>query len=178
MDYITTANVLATVFIVLGFLLVFLSHWLSVAALFPKFVDRCASHYRRPVVTTLIGFLLLFVPVTIGGAINNVLPAALKWIGVVIMGLPILIGLFGSAGLAQRIGAGMPTEQDHTQPWRRVLRGGTVLSLTFLLPIVGQVLVLPLVLASGMGTAVFAWVSGLRQSAPQLAAGDSPVASA
>ena len=39
----------------------------------------------------------------------------------------ILGGLVGSAGLAQRIGAGLPSPADLTQPWRRVLRGGIVL---------------------------------------------------
>jgi hypothetical protein len=53
--------------------------------------------------------------------------------------------------LVLRIGAGLPSPTDEQQPWRRVLRGGILLALTFLLPIVGWI-VLPLwALVSGLG---------------------------
>ncbi len=72
----------------------------------------------------------------------------------------------GSAGLGDRIGVGLPSAGDATQPWRRLLRGGTVLSLTFLLPIVGWVGVLPWTLVSGVGAAVLA----MRAHGPRTAA--------
>ena len=48
----------------------------------------------------------------------------------------------------------MPSPTDASQPWRRVLRGGTVLTLTFLLPFVGWFLILPWTLISGFGAAI------------------------
>lgn len=159
MDYITTANVLLWFFLTLGFYLVFLSHWLVSVSLFPHYVARCSDQYGRPFTVTLIGLLAMFVPVGIGLALLNVLPPALKWIGLIIIGAPVLIGLLGTAGLARRIGLGMPSPEDEAQPWKRVLRGGTALALTFLLPILGQLIAIPLVLASGLGASVLTWLA-------------------
>lgn len=157
MEYLTTANVLLWVFLTLAFYLVFLSHWLVAASLFPAYVEHCETRYSRPVVTTLVGLLFTVVPITVGLVIANVAPPALKWIGLLITTVPILAGLMGTSGLALRIGRGMPAPVDDLQPWRRVLRGGTALALTFLLPLLGQLIVIPLVLASGVGASVLTW---------------------
>ncbi|MFN0125596.1 MAG: hypothetical protein ACKV19_02790 [Verrucomicrobiales bacterium] len=157
MEYITTANVLVWVFIALGFFLMFVSYWLAAAALFPRHVDRCSEQFARPIRVTLLGLLLTVVPSAAGIAVLNVAPAALKWIGLLMVAVPLLAGLIGSAGLARRIGLGLPSPQDVTQPWRAVLRGGIVLALTFLLPILGQILLIPGVLAAGTGAAAFSW---------------------
>ena len=164
LDYITTANVLLWFFLTLGFYLVFLSHWLVSVSLFPDFVARCSDQYRRPITVTLIGLLAMFVPVGIGSVLLNVLPPALKWVGLIITGAPILIGLLGTAGLARRIGLGMPSPADEAQPWKGVLRGGAALALTFLLPILGQLIVIPLVLASGLGASTLTWVAKRKKN--------------
>lgn len=166
MDYITTANVLLWVFLTLGFFLVFLSHWLVAVSLFPDYVEKCAAQYRRPITVILLGLLAMFVPVALGTVLLKVLPPALKWIGLLAIFAPILGGLLGTAGLALRIGQGMPAPGDETQPWKRVLRGGTALALTFLLPILGQLLAIPLVLASGLGASLLTW-SARRKSRAQ-----------
>jgi hypothetical protein len=165
MEYITTANVLAWVFFSLGLLMMFVSYWLAAAALFPRQVERCERQFGRPVVTTLVGLLLFAVPLVLGISMASKLPAMFKWIGVALAGTPILLGLVGSAGLARRIGVGLATPIDATQPWRPVLRGGIVLALTFLLPIMGQFLLLPLVLAAGTAATVFSWFSGRKAAA-------------
>lgn len=179
MEYITTANVLVWLFIALGFFLMFVSYWLAAAALFPRHVDRCSAQFARPMLVTLLGLLLTVVPIGAGITVMNVAPAALKWIGLLLVAIPLLAGLIGSAGLARRIGVGLPTPQDATQPWRAVLRGGIVLSLTFLLPILGQILLIPGVLAAGTGAAVFSWWgerSRRRQHAPDFVGVTNPEA--
>jgi hypothetical protein len=157
MEYITTANVLTWVFLTLGFFLVFLSHWLVSVSLFPRYVDECAGQYRRPVTVTLVGLLAMVVPIVIGLVILKASPPALKWIGLFVIGTPVMGGLMGTAGLALRIGQGMPAPGDDAQPWKRVLRGGTALALTFLLPVLGQILAIPLILASGLGASLLTW---------------------
>ena len=171
MDYITTANVLLWFFLALGFFLVFLSHWLVAASLFPDYVKKCADQYRRPVVVVLLGLLAMAAPIAIGLVILNIVPPALKWIGLLAIGAPVLGGLMGTAGLALRIGEGMPAPCDEAQPWKRVLRGGTALALTFLLPILGQILAIPLVLASGLGASVLTWIARRKAGAPNEPAG-------
>ena len=157
MDYLTTANVLLWVFLTVAFYFVFLGHWLVAASLFPDYVAKCQLQFERPVVTTLVGLLFTVIPIAIGLTIANVAPPALKWIGILITAVPILAGLLGTAGLARRVGCGMPAPVDEAQPWRRVLRGGTALALTFLLPILGQLIVIPLVLACGVGASILTW---------------------
>lgn len=171
MDYLTTANVLLWVFLTVAFYFVFLSHWLVAASLFPDYVAKCQVQYGRPVITTLVGLLFTVIPITVGLVIANVAPPALKWVGILITAVPILAGLLGTAGLARRVGCGMPAPVDEAQPWRRVLRGGTALALTFLLPLLGQLIVIPLILASGVGASVLTWFARKPAAPPQVESG-------
>lgn len=168
MEYLTTANVLLWVFLTLAFYFVFLSHWLVAHSLFPDYVAKCQGQYSRPIITTLVGLLFTVIPIAVGLSIANFAPAQVKWIGVIIATVPIIAGLLGTAGLASRVGCGMPSPVDEAQPWRRVLRGGTALALTFLLPILGQLIIIPLVLASGVGASVLSWLSRKPAAPPQL----------
>jgi hypothetical protein len=100
--------------------------------------------------------LVILVPaLVIGSVLINVLKHPL--VAITIIGLwmiPTLLAFLGSAGLAARIGAGLRSHTDDTQPWRSVLRGSTILSLTFLTPILGWFVLLPWTLVSGLGVAV------------------------
>jgi hypothetical protein len=171
MDYLTTANVLLWVFLTVAFYFVFLSHWLVAVSLFPTYVVKCQDQYSRPLVTTLVGLLFTVIPIAVGLTIAHVAPPALKWIGILITTVPILAGLLGTAGLARRVGCGMPAPVDDAQPWRRVLRGGTALALTFLLPLLGQLIVIPLVLASGVGASVLTWFARKPAAPPPVESG-------
>lgn len=168
--YITTANVWVFTLILVGLFLVFLSFWLASTALFPVFVDDCRRAYARPIRTTLLGLLVGGPVFAIGLTLVNALPhPALKLVGGLVTTVPVVLGLAGSAGLASRIGHGLPSPTDDTQPWRRVLRGGSVLWLTFLLPLIGWILLWPLVVLSGVGAALRTW-SGRRRAARSTAA--------
>lgn len=151
------ADVLKIVFIIIGFLLCYISYWLAAAALFPGVVDRARHQYEtHPIRITLVGLGLAvpFILVTIG--IGKVAHPIAKMLGVAVISVPILYGLAGSAGLALRIGQSLRSSIDDSQPWRRTLRGAIVLSLTFLLPIIGWFIVMPWTLVSGLGAAVCA----------------------
>lgn len=145
------ADILKIFLIIVGLLTVYVSYWLVAQALFPAVVERARHHYSKPVKITFIGLLAAAVPVILGAAISNLPNPAFKLTGVTLMLIPALLGMVGSAGLVSRIGAGLPTPADEQQPWRRVLRGGILLALTFLLPFVGW-FVLPIwALVSGFG---------------------------
>jgi len=145
------ADILKIFLIVVGVLTVYVSYWLVAQALFPNVVDRARQHYARPLKITLIGLTVALLPVIIGAAISKLPNPALKLLGVTLMVIPAMLGLVGSAGLVSKIGAGLPSPLDEQQPWRRVLRGGILLALTFLLPFVGWI-VLPIwALVSGLG---------------------------
>ncbi len=152
------ADVLKYVFLVLGALVVVVSYWLATTALFPGAVERSRLAYgTRPVRLTMLGALATVPLLVLGAALLNGAPnAALKILGGVLAALPIVLGLAGSAGLSERVGRGLVHADDARTPWRRSLRGGVVLALTFLLPVVGWFVVFPWVLLSGCGAVLVA----------------------
>ena len=153
------ADILKIFLIVVGLLTVYVSYWLVAQALFPGVVERARHQYAYPIKITLIGLAAAVLPLIIGAAISKLPNPLLKITGVTLMVIPALLGLVGSAGLTQKIGAGLASPLDEQQPWRRVLRGGILLALTFLLPFVGWI-VLPLwALVSGLG----AFILSVRQ---------------
>jgi hypothetical protein len=145
------ADVLKIFLIIVGVLTVYVTYWLVAQALFPAVVERARHQYAKPVKITLIGLLAALLPVIVGGAISKLPNPIMKLLGVTLMVIPTLLGLVGSAGLALRIGAGLPSPADEQQPWRRVLRGGILLALTFLLPFVGWIVLSIWTLVSGFG---------------------------
>jgi hypothetical protein len=156
------ADILKIFLLIVGLLTVYVSYWLVAQALFPGLVDRARQHYGKPVKITLIGLAVAILPVVIGGAISKLPNPVFKITGLTLLLIPALLGLIGSAGLVQRIGAGLPSPLDEQQPWRRVLRGGILLALTFLLPFVGW-FVLPIwALVSGFG----AFLLSVRERKP------------
>ena len=150
------ADVFTIVFIILGFLIVYVAYWLMSAGLFPRFVERCAAQIgQAPVKTTLLGVVLLVPLVAIGLGISSKAPnGALKLFGIALALLGLLAGLFGSAGLALRIGQGLKSARDEQEPWRRVLRGGIVLGLSFVLFPIGTFIVMPFTFICGFGAFV------------------------
>ncbi|MBL9190569.1 MAG: hypothetical protein JNK23_24035 [Opitutaceae bacterium] len=157
------ADVSTVIFIIVGLLLVFVAWWLAVAGLFPRLVEGCAEKLgAAPLVCWLIG-LGCAVPLIVGGIVlGNAMPSAA---GNIIRGAIILVTIFaaltGTAGLALRIGRGLPAARDASDPWRRVLRGSVVLALTYL-----TIIWLPLTLLAGLGAVVRLGFSRRSASAP------------
>ncbi len=150
------ADVLTWFLIIIGVLLVLHAHWIAAYALFPSLVEGSRQRYeRRPVAATMLGLVIIIPVLIIGAIIINVLKHPL--IAVIIIGIwmiPALLALLGSAGLALRIGAGMGSRSEQTPPYRTMMKGSTVLSLTFLTPILGWFVLLPWTLVSGFGASL------------------------
>jgi len=152
------ADVFTFVFIILGFIIVYVGYWLLAAGLFPQLVTRCSDTLgRTPIKCTLLGAVTLVPLVAVGFFISNKAPNGVgKALGLAIVLFAALVALFGSAGLALRVGQGLKSIRDEEDPWRRVLRGGIVLALTFVMPFLGTFLVMPLAFISGFGAFLFA----------------------
>ncbi len=160
------ADVLKILLIILGILTIYVSYWLLAEALFPSLVERASKQYSKPITVSLMGLGVAFVPVVLGLVLSKGPNPLAKVTGLTLVAVPILLGLVGSAGFTLRIGAGLPSPVDEAQPWRRVLRGGTVLACAFLLPIVGW-FVLPIwVLVSGLGAMVLCLRERREPAAP------------
>ncbi len=159
----TMADVLVWFLIISGIFLALNAHWLSAQALFPRLVERCRDGYgQRPVAATLLGLAIIIPAVVAAIVLGKTLPHPMVviLIGGGLIAL-VLLSLLGSAGLAARIGAGLPAPGDLAQPWKAVLRGGGVLGLVFITPLPGWVLLL-WSLVSGMGMAVLALRAAVR----------------
>lgn len=162
------ADVFKIVFLILGTLIVFVSYWLASAALFPALTNAARGKYQsHPLRMTFLGIAVVAPSAFLGALLLQSPNPALKLIGAAVVSTIVLFGLIGSTGLTQRIGYGLPALADDQQPWRRVLRGGSVLALTFVLPVIGWFLVLPWALVSGVGAAVASLRTG-RAPAPRL----------
>ncbi len=167
------ADVLKIVFLVIGTMAVFISYWLTAKSLFPTLVSHAHDAYgHRPGRLLLTGVVVSTPLLLVGAGLLNAVPqGGLKLLGALLATVPILMGLLGSAGLSERIGRGLVSADDTHTPWRRSLRGAAVLSTTFLLPIVGWFVVLPLTLISGVG----AFVLARRAAAQGKAQGAAPL---
>jgi len=164
------ADILQWFLLILGAFLTLNAYWLGARALCPNTVARARSQYElRPVRVSLIGALITFPTALLAILLASKVPHPVVQMGAVGLLLVLsLVGLVGSAGLAERIGQGLPSPHDASQPWRQVLRGGLVLGLSFLMPFLGWFLLLPWTLISGVG----AWYLAGRE--PKRAA---PIAS-
>jgi hypothetical protein len=149
------ADVWKIVFLILGTQAVMVSYWLLAAALFPEALRRSRAAYdQRSGRVTLTGLATAVPALLVGAGLLQGPHPLLKLIGGVMVSAPVALGLMGSAGLCDRIGAGLPGDTDARQPWRRVLRGGIVLSFAFVLPVIGWFVLLPWTLVSGVGASL------------------------
>jgi hypothetical protein len=148
-----------------GAFLILLSHWLVSAGLFPQAVQKLADVYdRRPIRAVLIGVFtygpLQFITLN-AGKIHN---GPVKFIVVIAGFAALLLALVGTSGLALRIGRNLSEGAD---TWRQVLRGGVMLALVFITPLLGWFFALPVGLASGFGAFILArpWKSSVPTAA-------------
>jgi len=151
----TTADVLRVLLLILGVMLVFQAYWLVGTALFTRLIGQARDRYKTPIRTTLIGLAIVVPTFALGFFVLGKSPnPVLKGAGFVIVAVPLILGLIGSAGLCQLIGLGLPAPGDQSQNWRRVWRGGWVLNFCYLLPFAGWFVILPWGIISGCGAFV------------------------
>ncbi|MDP7279617.1 MAG: hypothetical protein QGG39_07010 [Candidatus Poribacteria bacterium] len=136
------ADVLKIVLLILAVFCVIISYWLATEALFPGFTRKVRRRYEKPLLPTILGLGVVVVEIVIAAGAKSVLDKAADPINVFLISLFVFFGLLGSVGLCQRVRLGMPSPVDGTQPWRRTLRAGIVLTFVFLLPGPGWVLLI------------------------------------
>jgi hypothetical protein len=157
------ADVFTVVLVVLGLLTVFVGWWLAMVGLFPQMVAGAAEKLGAAPGKCLAVGLAVAVPVIVGVAALGKIstnPAAKLLNVALVIGL-ILCALAGTAGLALRIGRGLPAATDGEEPWRRVRRGGIVLAITY-----GTIVLLPLTLLAGLGALVLVRGGAVKSGEP------------
>lgn len=149
------ADIILWLLVIAGSMLALTATWIATVALLPGFTVSCAARYDRPpLASVLIGALLGGPLVLMCLHALQVGPAPVRLISGVVLMVLVLSAVMGMSGLAARIGRGLGRSAASDEPWRQVQRGGWVLALTLLLPVVGWFLLLPVALLSGLGVVV------------------------
>ncbi len=149
----THAVVYAWLFIHIGVILVVTSYYTLGAALAPDLTSRARRQFAaRPWLPIVIGLVISVPWVLAAIVLLQQAPAGAKFVGAVLGCLWILLGLIGGAGIAQHVGGGDITAGRAT--WVQTFRGGLFISLTWVLPLVGWLVILPLTMSAGIGCLV------------------------
>lgn len=146
------ADAFAITMLFVGLMIVLPATWLMFGALWPSAVERARERIpTMPVGTFLIGAGVTLVFITLTTALGNAnLPALALPIAAFGMGWAFL----GMSAVARHVGRRLATPG---QPeWRAHLKGGIVLSLSFLVPVLGTFLIFPIALVLGTGAATLA----------------------
>ena len=155
------ADVLKIFLLVIGAMLMCVAYGLAACALFPRSVERWNQKLRsRPLLSTLVGAVASSPFVLAGG---QAFGQGAQVSGILILGLPVFFGMIGASALSLEIGRGLTPTHDDGQLWRAVARGGTILVFVLLLPFLGWLVLIPAVLAQGVGVLMLTAVEGLRK---------------
>jgi hypothetical protein len=147
---LTTANVWVAVFVHLGIILAAVSYFAVGAAMLPNITRRGAERLaERPVRTVLTG-VAVSVPWVAASIVLLQLGGPLASLGALVGLTWILLGLLGGAAVAQHVG-------QRGEGWQRVARGGGLIALTWVLPLIGWFFMLPLTLATGIACLIVGW---------------------
>jgi hypothetical protein len=170
------ATTLIAIFLLhVGFLVAFPALWLTWRALAPGWIAASERAVRfRPILTVAVGVLVGGAWFLVSFGLSAAPPALAKFLGA--LGF-MFLGLYGMAGIsafAANLGRNLPSPADLDRPWKATLRGGIPLELTWVLPVVGWFILLPLSLVVGVGAATL----GLFGAAADRAARSAPAAGA
>ena len=147
----TSAAVYTFLFIHVGVILVVTAYYTVGAAVAPTLTSRGRYRFaQRPWLPAVIGLAISVPWVAVVLVLLNLPSGAFKFAGAVAGCAWVLAGLVGGAGIAQHIGRG----SDGTAEWIQTVRGGLFITLTWILPLVGWLVILPLTLATGVGCLV------------------------
>jgi hypothetical protein len=150
------ADTMAIFFVILGFMLALPALWLLCRGLWPRAVSGAAVASN-----TLLRPFLVGLPVTLIALIAAVAaraaPGAFGWVAAMLaICIFLVFASTGVAGFATRIGTRLASPLDTERPWRATIRGGIVLELSYLLPVLGWFVILPLSLIIGAGSVTIA----------------------
>lgn len=159
----THAIVYTWLFLHIGVILAVTSYYTLGAAVTPALANRARRQFaKRPWLPIVVGLLISGPWVLAAIVLFNQAPAGTKFAGALLGCLWILGGLIGGAGIAQHIG-GADINTDQVS-WQQTFRGGLFISLTWILPLVGWLGMLPLTMAAGIGCLVLGIFFGRNEN--------------
>lgn len=147
-----TGTVWGITLILVAFAATLVAGQLLLGTVFARRLERSRGALReRPWIATVLGLVLItlvLVAVSVLGQAKGLGQLLAALVGVV-AGAAAVLGL---GVVSREIGERMPSAA--ASPWRALLRGAVTLVLSFHLPVLGWIVLLPLSLAAGLGSLV------------------------
>src|SRR5438067_2539108 len=146
------ADTMAIFFVILGLMLAFPGLWLLCRGLWPRMVAEATARCQQGLLKLFLTglpptVLMIFVTVVL----SKIFGPLGKIAAISIVCLYMVFAHIGVAGLATCIGQRLTSPADAEQSWRATLRGGIILELPYLLPILGWFGILPISIIIGCG---------------------------
>ena len=135
-----------------GLMVVLPAVWLLFGALWPAAVGRAQERIpKKPWSTFFIGLGMTTAVTLLVGLLGQ---ASVAPVALVLAAFGMGWSMVGVSALARHVGTRLSSPGDPA--WKPHLRGGIVLALSFLVPILGWMLVFPIALILGMGATTLA----------------------
>lgn len=155
---------LLTALVILAILLSIQGLWLLCRALWPSRVERAAQRCaRRPIISFLVGIPILLAMLALIHW-GNLVGGPGQAMSFLVFTAWLFYAGAGTAGFATYIGRRLESPIDELQPWRATLRGGIALNLAYLVPLIGQVFILPCSFVIGTGAMTLTFFQRRRSS--------------
>jgi hypothetical protein len=149
------ADTMAIFLVIVGLLICFNAVWLFCRALWEPLVTHARdAHNDGMIKSFFVGLPLTALVVVAFGALANDKQGPLGLVGWIMMGVFVLFSSIGVSGIASMIGERLGGNIASPPPWRETVRGGAVLVLSFLFPIVGWFVVMPICFVVGCGATI------------------------
>ncbi len=146
---LNSAVVSAWLWVHVGILLIVVAYASCSNALLSSASERGRQRLAHAPLRTLLLGLVISVPIMLAAIVMMSLPnGAVKLAGTAVTVAWVTVALLGLAPLAVHVGSG--GEQGPVR-WTTVIRGAALIALTWMLPVVGWFVALPLSLACGAG---------------------------
>lgn len=146
------ADTMAIFLTIVGFLICFNAVWLMCKALWGPLVAHSRDvHHDGMIKSFLLGLPLTALVVVMFAALTSNKQGPWGLIGILVMAAYLMFTSIGVAGIADLMGEKLGNNKQDQPPWRETVRGGAVLVLSFLFPILGWLLIMPVALVVGCG---------------------------
>jgi hypothetical protein len=152
-NYFTSATVWMFVWLLIGATLTIGSSLLTARTMFPQFAGRCAVRCSTPVRAFLLGLLAASITVAVVAFLVKMGKAG-QPVAFVIGGSAVLLSIAGASGQVVRMAARTVHDGESPDSWPAARRAATVLTLSYVLPVAGWFVILPLSILTGLGCAL------------------------
>jgi|GEM_PF-4089161 len=165
-NYFTSATVWMIVWLLIGATLTIGSSLLTARTMFPQFAGRCAARCSTPVRAFFLGLLAAAVAITAIAFLGK-LGKAGQPVAFIIGGTLVLLAIAGAAGQVVRMAARAVHDGESPDSWPAARRAATVLTLSYVLPVAGTFVIMPLSLLTGLGCTLMSLRAAKPVEVPQ-----------